>query len=263
MPILTPGYYYAQQGADPTQEYPAMGFGGWNKADVPIEPERTAVLVMHAWKVPDYEAHMRHLEYLSRANAIIRDKFPPFLQAVRSKGIRLIHIAGGFEHVLPTLPGYQRITGKYPAAQVQEIELSKEMKHLCEKHWSLVGAQNDDYAAQFERAYAEYDLAVKPLDDEDVVVAENQLFSLCCEHGIEHLIYTGFAVNACLLSARCGMVDMSRHGLMCSVVGDLTTAVENKETCKTQENLKYGLWKFATQRGFVFLSEDLRGTLLR
>ena len=262
MPIIVPAYYYAQQGADPTLPYPAEGYGGWATTQVQIDLSRTAVLVMHAWNVPKDEAHVRHLEYLQRADVIIHDRYPKFLQAVRKKGVRLIHVVAGFEQGLQDRPGYRRVMKKYPPVVRQEIEKSAETKKLFAEHWRLVAADRDIYAEQFECGYAQYSLAIDPLDSEDIVVAENQLFSLCCEHGIEHLIYTGFAVNACLLNAACGMVDMSRRGLMCSVVGDLTTALENKETCRTQENLKHGLWKFATSHGFVFLSEELRRALL-
>ena len=55
----------------------------------------------------------------------------------------------------------------------------------------------------------------------------------------------------------CGCLDMTRRGLVCSIVGDLTTAVENKESCETQRNREYGLWQFAVQGGYVFLSDSL------
>ena len=261
MPIFIPGYYYAMQGADPSLEYPAEGYGGWDRTQVPIDLRRTAVIVMHAWRILEYEAHIRHLEYLARANEIIKNRFPSFLQAVRKSQMKLIHVAAGFETCLSDYPGYTRMMEKFPPVHRQIIERSTQMEQLCAKHWNLVGADRDIYASQIENGFAEYDLAIKPLDSEDIVIAEDQLFSLCHEQGIEHLIYTGFAVNACLMNASCGMVDMNRRGLMCSVVGDLTTAVENKETCRTQENLKHGLWKFATSRGFVFLSKDLQNAL--
>jgi len=36
---------------------------------------------------------------------------------------------------------------------------------------------------------------------------------------------------------------------------------ENKESCRAQQHREYGLWQFATQSGFVFLSEELKTAL--
>jgi hypothetical protein len=66
--------------------------------------------------------------------------------------------------------------------------------------------------------------------------------------------------HACRRSG--GYVDMSRHGVICSIVSDLTTAVENKESCVEERNKEYGLWKFSTV-GVVFKQEDLENKLLK
>lgn len=261
MSVYIPAYYYAQQGADKNAKYPALTFGGWGKTQIPLDLSRTAIVVMHMWKVPESEALYRHVEYLSRAETIVREKFSAFLQQVRQSNIRIIHVAAGFERVVESFPGYQRMIKKYPPQQSPTIKAGEQMQSLRALHWKLTGADTQERHDELENCYAEYDFMVKPLDTEDVVIASEQLFALCRDEGIEHLIYTGFAVNACLTLSPCGMRDMARYGLMCSVVGDLTTAVENKESCVEQRNLEYGLWQFAVQSGFVFLSEDLKRCL--
>ena len=50
---------------------------------------------------------------------------------------------------------------------------------------------------------------------------------------------------------------MSRRGVMCSVVRQLTTAVENRESCARERHKEYGLWAFSLWGGFVFEQEDL------
>ena len=258
MAIMIPAYYYAHQGADVSLPCPAMTFGGWQQTQVPIDPARTAVIVMHAWELPkEVPALYRHVEYVKRANQIMEEKFPDFLAMIRRSGVRLIHVAAGFEKELQTFPGYQRVCQKYQPERYETINATPEHEALRHRHWRLTGADAQEYHEQLEAAYENYRFAIKPTDEEDVVCASNQLFGLCREYGIEHLIYTGFAVNACLTMSPCGFLDMTRRGVMCSIVGDLTTAVENKETCQTQSNRAYGLWQFAVQSGFVFLSKDL------
>lgn len=252
-----PAYYYAQQGADYSLPQPALGFYGWQKTEVPIDPDRIAIVVMHAWKTPDTEGLRQHVEYLKRADKIMEERFPSFLQAVRQSGVRLIHVAAGFERALDEFPGYHRVKQECPPEQYETIDNSPVLQELKMRHWRLTGAKDQAHHEQIEAGYVNYDFAIKPEDNEDVVTTANQLLYLCRKHKIEHLIYTGFAVNACLLLSPCGSLDMTRRGLICSIVGDLTTAVESKESCIGQRNLEYGLWQFAVQGGYVFLSDTL------
>ena len=252
-----PAYYYAQQGADYTLEQPALGFRGWCETEVPIDPAHTAILVMHAWDVPKTEGLYQHVEYIERANRILKERFPSFLQAVHKSGVRLIHVAAGFETALEGFPGYHRVRQECPPERYETIDDSPALQELKIRHWRQTGAEDQLHHKQIETGYANYGFAVEPLEHEDVVTTANQLLYLCRKHKIEHLIYTGFAVNACLMLSPCGCLDMTRRGLMCSIVGDLTTAVENKESCSEQRNLEYGLWQFSVQGGFVFLSDTL------
>lgn len=261
MSIIVPAYYYAQQGADYSLDYPAEGFGGWTKTQVPLDPKRTAVVVMHVWQLPAMEecpGLYDHLEYAARADAIVTERYPSFLEAVRESGVRTIHVGAGFEPQLQEFPGYHAVREKYPPIKTEKIEASEAHKANMDRHWKNTCSADPEAYADIERSFTGRGFAVRPLDHEEVVTHSNQLLALCREHGIEHLIYAGFAVNMCLIMSSCGLVDMSRHGLMCSVVGDLTTAVENKASITQQSNREYGLWMFALQSGYVFLSEDLK-----
>ena len=263
MLIDVPAYYYAQHGADVTAQHPALSFQGWTETQVPLDPVRTAVVVMHSWKLPGTEqcpGLFKHLEYGSRADDSMENRFPAFLEAVRKSGIRLIHVAAGFEPQLQEFSGYHAVRKKYPPQGEPRITPTKQMLELKERHWHQSCSANADDYADIERSFRLRGFTILPRDNEEVVTASNQLFEICSENGIEHLIYTGFAVNACLTMSPCGFLDMVRRGFMCSVVGDLTTGVENKESCLTQANRNYGLWQFAMQGGYVFLSECLKET---
>jgi len=265
MQISVPAYYYAQRGIDLSLPYPGEGIIGWGKTDIEIEPERTAVIIMHAWNPLPYEEYPEQseiVEYLSRVEPIVKNRIEPFLADVRASGMRLIHVAAGFEPELQDFAGYHRMQKKYPPTQHERISCSEAHKALEMKRRLLNIAATPQFHDRIEETYYKYTFRIKPQEHEDVVCASNQLFALCRDEGIDHLIYSGFAVNACLKTSPCGYTDMTRHGIMCSIVGDLTTAVESKETCREQLNLKNGLWQYAVWGGFVFLSQDLRQTLL-
>lgn len=263
MRTYVPAHIYIQQGADHSLPYPGEGYGGWSPIEVPVNPDKTAILVMHAWKVPSHEecpGIHRGCEYLPRAQKIMDERFPDFLAAARRAGIRIIHVGSETESSLASHPRYQEVLKKYPSMPHPRIEIDPETQALRDLHWRT-SACDEEHEADFWKSVELRDFYILPPEDEDVACTSEQLFGLCREYGIKHLIYTGFCVNWCLLYNACGIMDMNRYGLTCSVVGDLTTAVENKESCRTQEHLRYGLWAFATYNGFVFLSDDLKNTL--
>jgi hypothetical protein len=78
---------------------------------------------------------------------------------------------------------------------------------------------------------------------------------------VDHLVYVGFAVNWCLLMSPGGMVDMERHGLLCSTVPEAVTAVENRETARDEREKQQALWRVALAFGFVFGLDDLLAAL--
>jgi len=53
-----------------------------------------------------------------------------------------------------------------------------------------------------------------------------------------------------------GMIDMARHGCLCSTIREAVTAVENRETAREEREKQQALWRIALEFGFVFALED-------
>ena len=258
-------WIYRQYDADLSLDFPGEGYTGWIRRPIPIQWEKTAVVVMHAWDVGTPEqvpAQYRVCEYVPRSTEIIQNHFPAFLEAVRESGVKLIHVGSRTETSLEALPGYRRTVEKYgidpePLPRVEPDESWKVLQEIRASE-GFPGTHNEE-GVDLSRQMR--DFAILPREDEDVVATTHQMFSLCRDLGINHLIYTGFAVNACLTMSPCGMLDMSRRGVICSIVRDLTTAVENRESCRQQRHKAYGLWAFSLWGGFVFDQKELENAL--
>ena len=253
--------YYQQFDADPTLDVPAEGYGGWREAEIELSREHTALVVMHAWDcgTPDiFPGWHRSVEYIPRAQRICREVFPPLLDAVRRSRFKLFHVVGGGTYY-KDYPGYKKAADL--SAHVQNLgyissdpalDRLREFKREC----VFVGAHNEsDVAAGF--AAADFAPEATPVDTEGIAENSEQLFALCKDAGINHLIYAGFAIDWCLLVSPGGMVDMSRRGMMCSVLRDAVTAVENKETARNELCKQIGLWRVALSFGFVFDTQEL------
>jgi hypothetical protein len=258
--VHLPAELYQQFDADPTRARPGETFGGWQRVDVELAPAHTALVVMHAWDcgtAAEYPGWYRAVDYLPRAQQILRDVFPRLLTAVRASPLRVLHVGGGrdyFQH----LPGYEQaaqLAGPLPPLlQVQPDPAYDRLRHLRVE----VGHPGRHNAADIARGFARMGFApeASPLESEGVAANGAQLAALCHAHGINHLIYVGFAINWCLLMSPGGMVDMARHGCLCSTIREAVTAVENRETAPEEREKQQALWRVALEFGFVFGLED-------
>ncbi|MCX7597720.1 MAG: isochorismatase family protein [Armatimonadetes bacterium] len=258
--------YYQQFDADFALDVPGEGYAGWCETEVEISGEHTAVAVMHVWDAgtrEEFPGWHRAVEYIPRAENICRGVLPRLLEAVRTVGFPLVHIAGGGDYY-KGLPGYQavvKLAGPSPPGP-EQVESDPVLDRLRKLRAEKVfpGAHNQP---DIDRGFARLDFhpAARPLPDEPVAENGHQLFAWCRASGVNHLIYAGFAVNWCLLMSPGGMMDMSARGVMCSVFRDATTAVENRETARAELNKEEALWRVALAFGFVFHTQDFIAAL--
>jgi hypothetical protein len=260
-------HYYQHFDVDFSLDVPTEGFGGWKTAEIEIEHERTALVVMHAWDTgtrQQYPGWHRAAEWIPRSVEISRTVFPSLLSAVRRSPMSLFHVVGGGRNYYEHLPGYQRalaLAGPDPAPP-ESVAGSPGLERLRRFRTEkvFVGAHNQE---DVNRGFAHLDFAseARPYDTEGVAANGHQLFALCKALGINHLIYVGFALDGCLLLSPGGMVEMSRHGLLCSTIREATTAIEHRETARTETAKALALWRVALAFGFVFDLEDFLAEL--
>jgi len=258
--------YYQQFDADFSREVPAEGYGGWQRDTVEIAGQHTALVVMHAWDTgtrEEYPGWHRAVEYMPRAQAIAEEVFPPLLATVRASELPVFHVVGGGGYYGEST-GYKRaveLAGQ-PAPEAEQISADPTLERLRQlrREKVFVGAHNQ---ADVQRGFAKLDFIsqARPVGQEGVAENAEQLFALCKERSVNHLIYAGFAINWCLLLSPGGMADMSKRGLMCSALRQAVTAVENRETARDELCKEIALWRVALAFGFVFDVEELVAVL--
>lgn len=250
-------HYYQQFDADLGRAVPAEGYGGWKQGQIELNRGRTALVVMHAWDAGTAEAYpgwYRAVEYLPRAAKVTCEVFPAVLGAARASGFAVLHVVGGGDYY-KNLPGYQRavrLAGPSVACpKISKPDPVMDALHQFRSESVFVGAHNrGDCGKGFEKL--DFPAEAKPVGDEGVAENAQQLFALCEAQGINHLIYMGFALNWCLLMSPGSMLEMSRHGVMCSAIRQGVTAVENKESARGELHKEEALWRTSLAFGFVF-----------
>lgn len=259
--VRLPTWYYEQGDADYSLDVPAEAFGGWQQAELPLSLEHTAVVCMHAWDCgtrEEFPGWYRVVEYIPRAHAICREVFPRLFEAVRASPLPLFHVVGSGNYY-KDLPGYKRAAAmaepvSEPLDQALADPAYDELKAFEFGPHSNAEHNCEDIRRGFKRI--DFAPEARPLDDEGVAENAPQLFALCKEANINHLVYVGFAINYCLLLSPGGMVDMRRRGLICSAIRQATTAVENKESAREEFGKHMGLWRVARMFGYTYDLDD-------
>ena len=259
--ISIPAHYYQHFDADFDREVPEEGFGGWKRSVVTISRKHTALVMMHAWDAgtrEQFPGWYRVVPYIPRSQAICEKIVPPLLAAVRAAKFPLLHVVGGGDYY-KSLPGYKHaVELAGPEApkpeQVEEDPIREELGKF-RKARAFPGLHNEE---DIKRGFDRLDFApqARPLDDEAVAENGRQLFALCKEKSINHLVYAGFAINWCLLLSPGGMAEMQQYGLMCSALRQATTAVENGATARFELCKEVALWRISLAFGFVFEADD-------
>lgn len=260
--VLVPANYYQHFDADYTRDVPEEGCGGWKKEPLPFSRRHSALVVMHAWDAGTREAYPgwhRAVPYLPRSAAICRDVFTRLLPEARGNGFTVFHVVGGGDYY-KKLPGYLRaveLAGPEPPQEPRvPSDPVKERLNAFRNDHVFPGKHN---VPDIEKGFARLDFPeeARPAPDEGVAENGRQLTALCRDKGINHLVYAGFAVNWCLLLSPGGMAEMAhRHGAICSVIREATTAVENRESAREQRCKELALWRISLAFGFVYELED-------
>lgn len=253
--------YYQQFDADDRRDIPAEGYGGWKTEDLPFEPEHTALAVMHAWDWGtrfDYPGWYRAVEYIPRAETICQTVFPKLLSAVRQSAMQVFHIvrAGSYYR---DYPGYHRAVSLADPepTRLPDVEPTAGWKQLraFRKSHVFVGTHNRE---DVDRGFRGLDFHPQARPEGEEGIAENrvQLLALSRYHHVNHLVYVGFALDGCLLLSPGGMNEMAGAGLLCSTIPQAVTAIENRETARTEASKHLGLWRVALLYGFLYDLDD-------
>lgn len=256
-----PAHYYRQHDADLCRDVPEESFGGWATTTVEINPVRTALVVMHAYDCgtpEEFPGWFRCCPENIAAARVAATVLTPLLAAVRAAGWPVLHVAAGMSYCRG-MPGYARavaLAGPEPELAHKAVrDPVSERLQQARRELAFPGAHNQadcDHGWQ----HTGFLPAAAPIGNEGIAANAHQLAALATTASVNHLIYTGFFLDWCLLMAHGGMVDMARRGFICSVIRDGVVAVENRESAPQRLALAIGLWRVSLEFGFVFDASD-------
>ena len=171
-------------------------------------------------------------DWVPSAHHIINNKIKPVLDAARSVGMPVFHLAQ---------PTYAT---KYP--QYQEIMADPDLRPRIEEapfagcvrprsfETHMLAQYGSEFPGPVWETHAQlFDIAqaVKPLPEEPVIVDGWQLNGLCRRLDIDTLIYVGFMADLCLINIPGAIREMfTKFGYYCLALRDCTIAYEYADT---------------------------------
>ena len=227
--------------------------------ELELDPARTALVVLHCWNIgcedgppadPNFCVGMGSLEGLREAERIMREQIRPAMDAARQAKVLVAHV----EHT--------DIARQYPQSQ-DGIEPAEEpvssFPPPAVPGWNeamVDRAHGRNYPTESPYARMGRASIVEPLADEPMVYETAQFDRVLRRHGIENLIYSGFAADMCILRAPGGLEIMQPYGYRRYLLRDATLGVELPDTFEERLATRWAVRYFETHGGSTMLTED-------
>lgn len=233
---------------------------GYQTETVELDPARTAFIGMHCWNIgcedgpavdPNYCVGMGFYENFREAERIMRECIRPAMDAARKAGILVCHVESA------------TIGRKHPEAQEDldppsHQQVSKPLPPVVPgwREGILARSHGKDYAMLSPYARMDRARVLAPLPGEPYVYQTGQFDRILRKHGIENLIYSGFATDMCLLRAPGGIELMAPLGYRIFLMRDATLGVECPDTFAERIATRWAIRYFETHYGDTITLED-------
>ena len=249
----------------------AVGFRGWESDERELDLSRTCLALMHLpdrGLTPDSEwgpdaqnpNYLGTVEWVPRTMDLVTFRLPRLVQAARAAGLQVAHVGVGkrFPTDGPIWDRCMAEAGAAPPADADVITGGGTWRPQHTRDVFDLPRQNPPNTPPHTFSLP---APLRPQGKDIITQQPWQLHRLLKKRGIDHIIYTGWALNWCLWFSPCGMSDMNRKGYLCSAVRGGCVAIENRESAVGEQNLEYAYWKTSTMFGYIFDLHELTHAL--
>jgi nicotinamidase-related amidase len=235
---------------------------GYETESLELDVSRTALVGMHCWNIgceggpaidPKYCVGMGFPESFKEAERIMRECIRPAMDAARAIGMLVCHLES------------EMIGRKHPEA-MQDIDVpaatDSESPPPVVPGWRekmITRSHGEDCFNRPPLSTMDRAETVSPLPGEPFVFQTGQFDRVLRRHGIENLIYTGFATDMCILRAAGGVEPMAPFGYRVFLMRDATVGVECPDTFDERIATRWAIRYFETHYGdTIELADFLR-----
>ncbi len=181
--------------------------------DGAIEPARTAIVITDMW-----DQHW--CQGATRRVGAIALKMEPLLEQARKAGVLIIHAPSDTMNFYRDTPARLLAINAPHATPPPEPKIDDGPLPIDDKDGGC-DTPGDKEHQEWTREIAT--LTIAPGD----VVSDNgsEIYNVLREHGIDTVVFMGVHANMCILNRSFGIRQMTRWGMRCILVRDLTDAM--------------------------------------
>ncbi|HEX4770780.1 MAG TPA: isochorismatase [Bryobacteraceae bacterium] len=191
------------------------GSGQWSevRATYPFDPARSALIVCDMWD--------RH--WCSGANvrvAALVKRLEPILETARRHGMIVVHAPSETMAFYAQAPQRQRMLSLAAVTPPKELNLTSPPLPIDDS-----GGGCDTPGEKEHRAWTCEHPGLTIAPDDFISDNGQEIYNLLRSRGIETVFYTGVHANMCILNRTFAIKQMTRWGVRCVLLRDLTDAM--------------------------------------
>ena len=231
---------------------------GYETEPIELDPARTTFIGMHCWNIgceggpqvdPDFCVGMGYYETFREAERIMKECIRPAMDAARKAGVLVCHVESptiGVKH--PEIP--KELDPPASGSKPQPPVVPGWRDHIVAR------SHGKDYPTKSPYARMDRAKIVASMPGEPFAYQTGQFDRILRRHGIENLIYSGFATDMCILRAPGGIEFMAPLGYRIFLMRDATVGVECPDTFSERIATRWAIRYFETHYGDTITFDD-------
>jgi nicotinamidase-related amidase len=200
-----------------TRVQPFKGGDDWQEITLPwqVPARETAIIVCDMW-----DDHW--CPSASKRCAEIAKKMEPVLRALRARGVTIVHAPSDCMDFYKDLPQRKRMQ-QMKAETPKPLDVPEPPLPIDDSD----GGCDHDKPAKMFKAWTREHPALTIHDDDFISDNGKEVYALLRQRGIKTLLVCGVHTNMCVLGRSFAIRQMTRWGVPCVLVRDLTDAMYN------------------------------------
>jgi len=201
-----------------TRVEPFKGSGNWRvlNFDEQVPVNSTAIVICDMWDKHWCSGATARVEVLAR-------KMAPLIDQARASGIQIIHAPSDVVDFYCQYPQRIRILGIPATAPPPSLDWPNPPLPIDDADGGC------DTGDKFYKAWSRENPAISVIGGDVISADGKEIYSFLVQRGIKNLLIMGVHANMCILGRSFAIKQMTKWGIRCVLVRDLTDSMYNPQ----------------------------------
>jgi nicotinamidase-related amidase len=194
------------------------GSGEWSEVLLPakLDPKKTAMIICDMWDDHWCKSAAKRCDALAK-------KAAPLVESLRKRGVLIVHCPSDCMDFYKDTP-QRKETQKVPKAAVPpDRKIADAPLPIDDSD----GGCDDEKPPAFRKAWSRQHAAIKIAEGDLISDSGSEVYAHLKSRGIGTVLVMGVHTNMCVLNRSFGIKQMTRWGVKCVLIRDLTDTMYN------------------------------------